>query len=82
MRIKAVCLEHKNAVVVLLEATTSYQTFDKIAVREDSENATYVELDEANLYCTHDGGEHRVGFVVETQSFDENGNCIGNGTDV
>jgi hypothetical protein len=85
MRIKAVCLEHPNAVVFLLQATTNYKQIDQVVERyvdEDTERASIVELDESNLYCTEGEGDHRVGFIVETQSFDEHGNVIGSGVDV
>jgi hypothetical protein len=59
---------------VLLEATTSFLGAEKQSVSEDSEQATYVEFDEANLYCMYSNTiaslrevatiEHDVRFVV------------------
>jgi hypothetical protein len=54
MLIKAVCKTHPEATVYLLEATTAYKNKNKNNkyVDEETERASYVQLDEANLYCT------------------------------
>jgi len=79
MLIKAVCKTHPDAVVVLLQASTTYFNVERNVVDEDTECSTYVRLDESNSYCTagdsQDVGEHDNCFEVVLQnSFDENGN--------
>jgi hypothetical protein len=68
MRIKAVCKKHPDAAVMLLEATTKYKNAFGNYVDESTERATFVELDEANLYCTARPRlvqeAHDVGFEV------------------
>lgn len=70
MMIKAVCSVHPTHSVYLLEATTKYWYDDvanqvKLPIAERSERASYVELDEANLYCTADDPfNHDVYFKI------------------
>jgi len=66
MLIKAVCKTHPEATVYLLEATTAYKNENNKYVDEDTERASYVQLDEGNLYCTseEDPYKHDVQFEI------------------
>lgn len=70
MMIKAVCTKHPDAVVYLLQGTTKFWFDNKTSqeltpIEEWSERSSYVELDEANLYCTADDPyNHDVHFKV------------------
>lgn len=72
MHIKAICTVHPDSPVYLLTGTISFFKREVPVVvddhtsfgSEDSERCVGVRLDEANLYCTHGGTEHEVGFKV------------------
>ena len=58
MKIRIVCQNHPNAEVFLLEGTVKYLNVHGDYVDENSERATTIEVDEYNLYCCGEGGDH------------------------
>lgn len=64
MKIRPVCRVHPEAEVLMLEGTVTCLHRDP----PNEDNCIGVRIDEANLYCTGDGGTHDLRFEVEDEN--------------